>query len=432
MLRALVLVLALPLVAVAGPRTVDGDPSDWNGTPPTGVHQAATSGDEWILRGVAGDRRTDPGMTSDADLVELRLTTDGTALFGLVRLADITAANAVHLALGFDTTAGGQNFLGDQNPLTVRTSLRPERQLAIHVAGSGNAEIEWFDSGTWYAIVGSAASISVTNDVVEFRVPLADLNGLTATSTFTLTAVTFNNAQGWNNDIDTTATQAVDALGVPGQAAPPANGNNAWERELSNGTIDVGWRVTLTGATAGPTAVPAGECQENTTSSTGEAPCTACAANTATIGRGETQCVPCVAGEGSDAGQSCALCAPGGFGLGGGLGCASCNPGTQAPDAGLTSCEACAPGRFAGQSGAVTCSECSTGSFSAVSGATSCTACAAGRFAATTGSTACTECSVGTFAASTGASSCVPCPLGRFADTTGSTSCQDCAAGTFA
>src|SRR5690606_1099603 len=83
-----------PALAAAGTRVIDGDPSDWTGTPPGQVHEATISGDEWIYRGEANDLRTDPvGALSNFDLTELRMTRDSTYLYILVRFADITAAD---------------------------------------------------------------------------------------------------------------------------------------------------------------------------------------------------------------------------------------------------------------------------------------------------------------------------------------------------
>ena len=239
----------------AAARTVDGNPTDWTGTPSPTPHTDAESGDEWLYTGVSGDRRTDSGMTDDNDITEIRLTTDGTYLYMLFRMVNISNQNDVHIAIGFDTdqdnTDAAQNFLGDDSGVTFasRAFIRPERQLALHVAGSGNPEIEWIDAGGWYGIGGSQIAISTANDIVEARVPLADLNGLTANSDFGLTVATFNNNAGWNNVVDATATGAVDVAGIPGQSG------NAWDRDLNDGNIFFGWWVQLRGSSNAPTAV---------------------------------------------------------------------------------------------------------------------------------------------------------------------------------
>jgi glycosidase len=246
--------------AAAGSRTVDGDPADWIGTPPATAHTDAESQEEWIYLGAAGDARTDPPGTDEtnADLTEVRLTTDGTYLYFLFRLADISSANEVHIGIGIDTdqlrTDTGLNFLGDDSNLTIgRGILQPERVLSLHVAGGGNPEIEWFAGGSWFGIADSQIAISTSNDVVEARVPLMHLNGLTAASDFVLTAATFQNNPAWNNDADATddfgTTDAIDVMGVPGQSG------SAWDRDLNDGNVFFGWWIRLQGASAAPTAV---------------------------------------------------------------------------------------------------------------------------------------------------------------------------------
>jgi glycosidase len=247
-----------PITTRAAARTVDGDPSDWTGTPSALPHHDASSDTEWIYTGVAGDRRTDSGMTDDNDITEVRLTTDGTYLYFLIRMVDINDASAVHVAIGIDTNQegnpdfAGQNFLGNFSGLTYNTRpfVRPERQLALHFGGGGSPVIEWFAGGSWYGIGGSQIAISTANNVVEARVPLGDLDGMNANSSFILTMATFTNTPGWNNDTDTTATEAIDSLGIPGQGTA-----NAWDRDLNDSAIALGWWIKLNGAAAAPTAV---------------------------------------------------------------------------------------------------------------------------------------------------------------------------------
>lgn len=247
-----------PTTIRAAARTVDGDPSDWTGTPAAQPHYDASGDTEWIYTGVAGDRRTDSGMTDDNDITEVRLTTDGTYLYFLIRMANISDPSLVHVAIGIDTnqegnpSSAGQNFLGDESGLTYNTRpfIRPERQLALRYGGGGSPVIEWFAGGTWYGIGGSQIEISAANDVVEARVPLNDLDSMNANSSFILSMATFTNAPGWNNDNDTTATGAVDALGIPAQGTA-----NAWDRDLSDSAIALGWYIKLNGASAAPTAV---------------------------------------------------------------------------------------------------------------------------------------------------------------------------------
>ncbi|HEX8681435.1 MAG TPA: alpha-glycosidase [Ardenticatenaceae bacterium] len=259
-LCTLLLTLALsgiPRPALAAVRAVDGDPSDWTGTASATAHTDAESAQEWIYTGAQGDRRTDTGMTDEADLTEVRLTTDGTYLYFLFRLREITSASEVHIGVGIDTDQvadSGLNFLGDDSGLSFgRPFMRPERVLSFHVAGGNTQAVEWFAGGGWYEPGGSQIAISEANNVVEARVPLTHLQGLNGNSDFILSVATFQNNPNWNNDGDTTdgfgVSDAVDVLGVPGQSG------SSWERDLSDGNVYYGWWIQLQGASAAPTAV---------------------------------------------------------------------------------------------------------------------------------------------------------------------------------
>ncbi len=257
-LMALLSVLLNAPPARAGSRTVDGVSTDWTGTAPSIAHTDAESNGEWIYKGAADDRRTDSGMTDDADLTEVRLTTDGTYLYFLFRLKDIQTTSEVHIGVGIDTdqeaTDTALNWIGDESNLTIgRAFMDAERVLSFHETGGGNQAVEWFAGGSWYGISGSQISISAANDVVEARVPLNDLNGLTGTSDFILTVATFQNNPGWNNNTDTTddfyMTDAVDVMSTPGQTG------NAWGRDLNDGNVYFGWWIQLRGSTDAPTAV---------------------------------------------------------------------------------------------------------------------------------------------------------------------------------
>ena len=57
----LVASVAVGSVLPAKTIVIDGDPSDWTGTPPAAIHDIAISSEEWIYKGEANDLRTDPG-----------------------------------------------------------------------------------------------------------------------------------------------------------------------------------------------------------------------------------------------------------------------------------------------------------------------------------------------------------------------------------
>lgn len=239
----------------AGTRAIDGDASDWVGTPSATVHAAVVSAGEWIYTGQAGDSRTDPtGDDANYDLTEVRFTRDDLWLYGLVRYADITNTNEIHLAIGFEldnnpADSDGMNFFGHQSGTGFASaSDHPEYQLSIHNTPSPVTQIERFRNGesTWTAppTPGWSVWISEPNNLVEFRIALADLE-LTTTTSMRVMLVTFDNGTtsdpgglAWNNSEDTTVDYiTTDALDVMTVGATP--GDSSWDRDLSNGQIDV-------------------------------------------------------------------------------------------------------------------------------------------------------------------------------------------------
>lgn len=246
-----------PTATSPAPFQIDGDPQEWQGSAPETPYTAQASGREWIYRGAQGDRRTDPGTSDEADLTELRIAADDGNLYILARMADISNPRQVHLALGLtpaDAVPAPVAPLGDDSVLAIgRALLAPAHTISIHAGPEGQIVLEHRSAGPWEAIDGAVAAISAQHDAIEARIPLSALD-LTPESDFLLTAVTFQNAPGWNNDADTTrplpGTDAVDAV-----SAPSATGN-AWDRDLSDGDLDQGWWLHLRGALAAPQAIP--------------------------------------------------------------------------------------------------------------------------------------------------------------------------------
>lgn len=260
-------------VAKAG-ITVDGSDSDWSGTLPSALHGTAVSAGEWVYRGAAGDMRTDPPafVRPNYDLTEVRFTSDGERLFVLVRLADVTATDEVHVNLAIDTDGDPHDtelkFIGDESGLWVDAATpenHVEFNISVHNTTPGVTQIELYDDNAgngllWFAPPGGQQSfISAANDLVEFALPLADL-GLNGLSRFRVTLATFDNNDdhlgvGYNNDKDTTvdypSNDALDIMGgTPGQSA------NAWDRDLSDNKVSFFYEIDLAligGLLAAPT-----------------------------------------------------------------------------------------------------------------------------------------------------------------------------------
>lgn len=256
--------LAANLDVALGGLVIDGETADWTGVASATAHSDAANNAEWIYTGAGGDRRTVAGMSADGDLTEVRVATGGSSLYLLIRLQDITDINKVSVALTIDSNQhsddGAKNWVGPDSGLTTgRQFMRWERLIVLHGVG-GAAAIELHRDtdadGTWFTPSGGQISISTVNDVIEARVPLADL-GLTTTSDFIVTAATFIGTGNANSTGNATAdfiegsvgNDAVDVMGVPGQTG------SALDRDLNDNNVYFGWWLQLQDWGNAPTAV---------------------------------------------------------------------------------------------------------------------------------------------------------------------------------
>ncbi|MDX2177351.1 MAG: hypothetical protein SF028_12875 [Candidatus Sumerlaeia bacterium] len=260
-------------IAAQAQRVIDGDPSDWVGTPSSTIHATVVDSAEWIYTGEAGDQRTfGANAWANFDITEVRLAATHQNLYVLVRLADITATNEPSLALGFDSDrtvldSNGLGFLGDASGITYPdASFNPEYQVQIHNAQNGITWAEYFHdagSGFWYSNPGDADTfISAANNVVEARLSLASLE-LTPTSVVGFHMASFDNGttgnpggQAFNNDDDTTVDYP-DADALDGIGGFPGVSGNAWVRVFgANGQYTpTGLAPVDLSVLAGPAAV---------------------------------------------------------------------------------------------------------------------------------------------------------------------------------
>ena len=276
---ALLLFLSVAAALPAGAKTItiDGDPSDWTGTPPSQIHATAVDGDEWIYLGEAGDVRGDPSPASlpNYDITEVRLTHDAEWLYLLVRFDDIITTDEVSVCVGFDSDqsasdSNGLNFLGDDSGVGFNAGAEdhPEYIVQFHNAQSGTTWPEFFHdagAGTWYTTMSGPdfadadCFLSDTNDVLEAKARLSAI-GLSDSSTFGFSLVTFDNGStadpssvDFNNNTDTTVDYpGHDGLdGIGGDAGVS---ENAYDRVFPplSGT-DPG---PYTGANVDPVSLP--------------------------------------------------------------------------------------------------------------------------------------------------------------------------------
>ncbi|MGH8048380.1 MAG: glycoside hydrolase family 66 protein [Chthoniobacterales bacterium] len=226
----------------------DGWPGDWQGSASSQVHASAVSSGEWIYKGENNDHRTFAGATADSDLSEVRVTSDNTYVYFLLRMQRIDDATlpAIGIALDTDqnTSAGaGQVWIGDASTPTGSIALgsatqNAEKQIMLYVDGSGQPVIRIFD-GQWHGPPSpdSAISYSAANRTIEVRINKNDL-GIDYPQRITMSLATFRSSR---SDAGSDATfdspdsnnDAIDVMG--GDVGVSAN---AWARDLSDNRID--------------------------------------------------------------------------------------------------------------------------------------------------------------------------------------------------
>ena len=233
---------AIAVVFALGQITVDGDPSEWTGTPPvdnnTWKYSGGTAGglNEWIWKDTEEDERTDfthPGRDKRVDILEVRIASNSDYLYFLVKMRDIdvTSGNGapmVQISIDRDREAGsGQEWLGGFADTKVHTNARWER-LIITRFGSGNSNLRLFDSN-WNETFTGDAAISSDYEVIEGRVPWSDLGG--APNDYTL-RFTFSTYRAKENDDTKDIVGYSNALDVVTTVS-----GNTWD-EVQDGSID--------------------------------------------------------------------------------------------------------------------------------------------------------------------------------------------------
>lgn len=237
--------------------TVDGNASDWIGTPSSTIHGTVVSQGEFIYTGNSGDARTDPGtFSSNNDITEIRLGQDGSTLYFLIKMADIDNVAAPHVSILINTGSGtggnNLNFLGDQSGVSFSNANFTGRQRVIDlhfVHDNGLAPLnintflaEFFDGGSWFNVGTNQVAISAANNVIEFSIALSDLD-LNSSSTVKFAVCTFGNntssnqGSDFNNDID--ATNNLFLADFVDYMSPGGGTGNAYAGR-DNGTLGMG------------------------------------------------------------------------------------------------------------------------------------------------------------------------------------------------
>jgi len=233
----LLLVLILSFAAVAPPSmastiTVDGNPSDWTMAAPTNLntgHVGRASGSpapgEYVWTDNGGDERTIfAGPDAGVDLTEFRVTADGTNLYFMARMTDITVVSgsgAPQVRVAIDTGAGtgGGSFL--ESGTQVDGNARWEYRIITRF-GSGNADVIVEPNGGGQVFVGAEA-INASNECIEFSVPWTALGMSGPPEVLRLTVGTFRATavdDVW--DVSTSPSNTLDCItnyGNPGDTS---------------------------------------------------------------------------------------------------------------------------------------------------------------------------------------------------------------------
>lgn len=229
---------------------VDGWPGDWEGVPPSGIHEITVDRGEWIYRGDTNDFRTFAGASQDEDITEVRFTCDETYLYGLVRMQNIADAALPAIGIAWNAHLQGGTFpwIGDASTPSGSIGLEhadqhATRQIMLYTAG-GSAKVRLYNGDVWYApnALDAAVSVSPDDNCIEFRINRSDLD-LFYPQKVTVSLASF---RGSGNEAGDDATydspdhnnDAIDVMG-----GEPGVSENAWGRDLSDDTIGRHYQV---------------------------------------------------------------------------------------------------------------------------------------------------------------------------------------------
>jgi hypothetical protein len=257
---------AFPIVK-AKTITVDGDPSDWTGTPPATNNTGEISEGEYIWRDEPGD---DAGNGSwayptgyvggEADLLELRITWDEDYLYLLFVFDDIPEGQwnrtAIDFVIDTDRVSGsGQEWLGGMADMKIVNESRHE--VDITIAGNNIAVRNSTGGDPWPIIANTTypaespmlVANSSANDCFEVGIPLAVIESPTGqTWRFACIVGVQNQDATWGGDcfaeVFPTANETTPGGGEESWVDPDAFDGAFYEskddQELEFGTFVLG------------------------------------------------------------------------------------------------------------------------------------------------------------------------------------------------
>ena len=159
--------------------------------------------------------------------------------------------------------------------------------------------------------------------------------------------------------------------------------------------------------------------------------CTPCDFHSYAMTTGQSACILCPAGKGteqrgaSNQTQCISFCLPGTFSSTSLVSCSPCDAGFYAPEKGLKQCLNCSAGNYS-RAGSSTCSVCQPGNFS-LQGSPQCHGCPPGSYQDSIGQSACITCGRGSYSDSLASRSCTECQAGLDTQTVGAANASACA-----
>ncbi len=185
---------------IKGTRTVDGDPSDWIGTPPSEVPGSIVSNGEFIVTDPVNDAlpfwRSDWNwpIRSDVDIVEFRLTGDENNLYLLFRFNTMENEWSYYMMVAIDVTPddpsdGFNSWLPDYADVELggnysgqHVSWQWDYIIAINRdwdddPSRGNSTIGVYDHN-WTITPTGTVAFNPTYKVIEASVPWSSIGGL--------------------------------------------------------------------------------------------------------------------------------------------------------------------------------------------------------------------------------------------------------------
>lgn len=245
---------------------VDGWPGDWQGAPPGEMHTVSVDQGEWIYRGDAYDHRTFAGATTDSDITEVRVRSDDTYVYVLVRMQEITDASVPALGIAWNarTQEPGTGFawIGDASTPDGSMALAsPDqyatRQIMVYTPSGGAPTIRLWNGDVWYAppAADAAVAVSAANEAIEFRINRNDLD-LFYPSTIALSLASFRSSGNHAGDNSTYDSPDLNNDAIDVMGGEPGVSENAWARDLHDNTVSRFHTLTLTAQGAVPPPQP--------------------------------------------------------------------------------------------------------------------------------------------------------------------------------